>query len=140
MSANVFVDTNIFIYCFDDRDKKKQKKAILLVKEWLVSGRGRVSFQVIQEFCNVASRKFSICLSADMLHAYLDEVLLPLCEVWSSVHLYKRALSLQADTKYSFYDSLVVAAALESRCQILYSEDLQHGQKIETLTILDPFR
>lgn len=53
--------------------------------------------------------------------------------------LYERALELQGRYRFSFYDSLVVAAALESGCQKLYSEDLQHGQRVGNLTIENPF-
>ncbi|WP_411728328.1 PIN domain-containing protein [Methyloglobulus sp.] len=56
-----------------------------------------------------------------------------------SLALYRRGLDLQSRFGFSFYDSLIVAAALESDCTRLYTEDLQHGQKIEGLTIENPF-
>ena len=53
--------------------------------------------------------------------------------------LYKRALDLRARWQFSFYDALIVAAALTAGCTRLLTEDLQHGQQVEKLTILDPF-
>jgi len=67
-------------------------------------------------------------------------VLAPLLRVSASVALYQRALDVQARWRFGFHDSLIVAAALTAGCTRLLSEDLQHGQRIETLTIHDPFR
>ena len=58
----------------------------------------------------------------------------------ASTELYHRALAIRARWRYGFYDSLVIAAALAAGCTRLLSEDLQHGQQIESLTIVDPFR
>ena len=63
----------------------------------------------------------------------------PLCEIHSSFMLYKDALLIKDRWKYSFYDSLIIAAALKANCTILYSEDLQHGQIIDDLKIVNPF-
>ena len=70
---------------------------------------------------------------------YLDTVLLPLLRVGSSATLYQRGLDTQARYQFSFYDSLIVAAALSAGCKRLLSEDMQHGQRIESLTIINPF-
>jgi predicted nucleic acid-binding protein len=56
-----------------------------------------------------------------------------------STALYIRAVEVRTRYRYSFYDSLIIAAALEAGCTRLYSEDLQHGQRIERLTIVNPF-
>ena len=63
----------------------------------------------------------------------------PLWQVNPTVALYRSAVSLQSRYRFSFYDSLIVAAALEAGCTRLYSEDLQHDQQIQQLTILNPF-
>ncbi|MBI3154384.1 MAG: hypothetical protein HYZ20_03150 [Burkholderiales bacterium] len=65
---------------------------------------------------------------------------MPLMQVGASAELYRRALGVRARWRYGFYDSLVIAAALAAGCSRLLSEDLQHGQRIESLTIVDPFR
>ena len=69
----------------------------------------------------------------------LDDVLLPLWTVSPSADIYHRALDLRDRYRFGFYDSLIIAAALTSGCVRLLSEDLQHGQRIEGLTIHNPF-
>lgn len=139
MSARYFLDTNIFVYCFDREDRRKQSRAEELVEAALVDHLGIISSQVIQEFLNVATRKFARKMTPDDCRAYLDTVLAPLCEVFPSFALYQQALSVQSETGFSFYDSLIVAGALEGQCRWLYSEDLQAGRNIRGLTIQNPF-
>ena len=139
MPAEFFLDTNIFVYTFDRREPKKQARARGLVERALGTGDGVVSSQVVQEFLNVALRKFERPLSDEQALRYLREVLDPLCSVFPSISLYETALSLHRRWRFSFYDSLIVAAALESNCKVLYSEDLQDGQEIESLTVVNPF-
>jgi predicted nucleic acid-binding protein len=79
-------------------------------------------------------------LSAAQAQAYLDAVLAPLMQVGASVDLYRRALDVRTRWQFGFYDSLIVAGALTAGCTRLLTEDLQHGQRIEQLTIVDPFR
>ncbi len=134
-----FLDTNIFVYTFDDRAPEKRSKARFLVETALRNQTGITSFQVIQEFLNVATGKFEKPLSRGDCSLYLDRVLSPLCDIHSSPMLYESALDVQERWKFSFFDSLIVAAALSGSCGILYSEDLQHGQKIRELTIENPF-
>jgi predicted nucleic acid-binding protein len=69
----------------------------------------------------------------------LDASLSPLLRIYPSVVLYRRSLNIQSRYQYSFYDSLIIAAALEAGCKTLYSEDMQHGQRIEQVTIKNPF-
>jgi predicted nucleic acid-binding protein len=139
MNGRFFLDTNILVYTFDPRFPEKQQKARRLVSDALTTQEGIISFQVVQEFLNVASRKFSKPLSWADSRRYLDEVLAPLCEIFPSVGLYQQTIDLAEQLGYSFYDSLVIAAALEGGCNILYSEDLQHQQAIQNLTIINPF-
>lgn len=139
MSDRYFLDTNIFVYCFDRSDRPKQKRAESLVHQALEDQCGVISSQVVQEFLNVATRKFHIPMTTGDALAYLETVLAPLCEVFPSLALYKQALSLHDSTGFSFYDSLMLAAALEARCDCFYSEDLRAGQSIQGLTIRNPF-
>ena len=140
MNDRFFLDTNIFIYTFDDREPEKQNKAQELVSEALTHRRGCISFQVVQEFLNVATQKFSKPLSESDALVYLDRVLGPLFEVLPTFDLYRNAIGIAARWKYSFYDSVIIAAAIQSECQVLYSEDLQHGQNVEGLSVVNPFR
>ncbi len=62
-----------------------------------------------------------------------------MCEIYPNKELFIKGITLQKRWKYSFYDSLIIAAALKANCNILYSEDLQHGQVIDDLKIINPF-
>ncbi len=139
MHDRFFLDTNIFIYTFDNREPKKQARAQDLVSDALTRGRGVISYQVVQEFLSVATQKFANPLSESDALLYLDRVLGPLCEVLPTLALYRHTIGLAARWKYPFYDSLIIAAALQSECNILYTEDLQHGQEVEGVTLMNPF-
>ena len=139
MSGKFFLDTNIFVYAFDPVAETKSRRADHLIKEALASGKGTISYQVVQEFLNVAIRRFANPMSAAEAEQYLNSVLHPLLAVHSSKELYVEALHLQSGYKFSWYDSLIVAAALQAECELLLSEDLHHGQKIGALRIANPF-
>ena len=87
----------------------------------------------------MATQKFANPLSESDALLYLDRVLGPLCEVLPTLDLYRHAVGLSSRWKCSFYDSLIIAAALQAQCTVLYSEDLQHGQEVEGLTLINPF-
>jgi predicted nucleic acid-binding protein len=140
MSASTFIDTNVFIYHLDATDPRKHAIAGDLVSKALVTQDACISYQVVQECLNVVSSKASVPLTPEQAQAYLDAVLAPLQQVGASMDLFHRALGIRARWRYGFYDSLVIAAALSAGCTKLLSEDLQHGQRIESLIIIDPFR
>lgn len=140
MNADAFLDTNVLVYQVDSSDARKHRIADRLVSQALHENSGCISFQVVQECLNTALRKSRIALSAEHAQTWLDVVLEPLCTVLPSLGLYRRALALQSRWQLAFYDSLIVAAALEAGCKRLLSEDLQHGQRIEGLRIENPFR
>jgi len=139
MSGNHFLDTNIFVYSFDPSNPSKKEVATALIRSALQDGKGMVSSQVVQEFINVATRKFEVPFSVSDCRKYLDSVLIGLCRVSTTVELCRSALDVKERWGYSYYDSLIVAAALQADCEILYSEDLHNGQKIMGLTIVNPF-
>ncbi len=134
-----FLDTNILIYALDEANPAKQQIAAQLVREAIVSGRGIISIQVVQEFLNVARSKFKQPMTIEQCRGHILNVLGPLCAQFPSMSTIDSALLLVEETGYHFYDALIVTAAIESGCHTLYSEDLQHGRKIGTLTILNPF-
>lgn len=140
MSGRFFLDTNVFVYTFDDRNRDKEKKAAHLVRRAVDSGEGIVSYQVVQEFFNVALRRFSHPMTSVEAEQYLITVFRPLLAVHSSPGLYLEALRIVSRHKLAWYDSLIVAAALEAHCGTLYSEDLQDGREIEGLRIRNPFK
>jgi predicted nucleic acid-binding protein len=139
MKDKYFIDTNILIYSFDDDNQPKRDIALTLISEALSQSTGIISYQVIQEFMNVALGKFKVPLSPSDCQRYLTVVLEPLCAVYSSIDLYHKALEISERWKFAFYDSLIIASALKSECSIIYTEDLQHDQKIFGLRIINPF-
>lgn len=138
--AESFIDTNLFIYQLEALDEAKLEVADAIIRRGVATGDACISFQVVQETLNVVLRKAEIPLDAHSAGTYLETVLAPLYRVPSSLGLYQRGLELQARYQLAFYDALIVAAALEAGCTRLWSEDLQHGQRIERLTIENPFR
>ena len=133
-----FLDSNIFVYVFDETDARKSGIAHDLVRRAHADESAAISFQVVQETLNVITKKLKA--PAEDARAFLEHVLMPLWRVMPSPALYQSALDAQARLRFSFYDSLIVAAALEAGCTRLYSEDLQHGQKIGRLSIHNPFK
>jgi predicted nucleic acid-binding protein len=111
-----------------------------ILESALSEGNAILSFQVVQETLHVIGRKFRRAAEPVDRAAFLAEVLAPLWRVQPSVALYGRATEIEERYGLSFYDSLVVAAALEGGCARLLSEDLQHGQEIDGLRIENPFR
>jgi predicted nucleic acid-binding protein len=139
MSARFFLDTNLFVYTFDTSAPAKAKKAAQLIRRAADTGEGIVSYQVVQEFFSVAFRRFPQPLSIAEGEQYLITVLRPLLAVHSSPAIYFEALRMVEKHRLSWYDSLILAAAVEGQCEKLYSEDFQHGRKIEGLRIENPF-
>jgi predicted nucleic acid-binding protein len=139
MKDKFFLDTNILVYSFDGSQPEKQKLSRDLIAKSLDTGQGCISYQVVQEFLNMATRKFKVPLTFDDSRIFLSTVLTPLCEVFASIDLYSNALEVAERWRYSFYDALIIASALQNDCRILYSEDLQDGQMIKELTIKNPY-
>jgi len=139
MSAEYFIDTNLFIYQLEALDERKFETADRIIRRGIETNNACISFQVVQECLNTALRKAEIPLTTEETKTYLENVLTPLWRVSPSPALYNRALDVQARYRYSFYDSLIVAAALAAGCTRVYSEDLQDGQRIEGLAIENPF-
>jgi predicted nucleic acid-binding protein len=139
MSDRFFLDTNIFVYSFDQGAPAKARRAAQLIREALTTQKGVVSYQVVQEFFNVALKRFSKPMQAADAGQYLVAVFRPLLAVHSSQALYAEALFLHAQSGLSWYDSLIVSAAIQARCEILFSEDLQHGQRFGSLEVRNPF-
>jgi predicted nucleic acid-binding protein len=135
-----FLDTNVLIYSFDGGAPEKQTVARRLIREALQSRRGMIGAQVVQEFMNVALKKFERPLGTSEAREYLRGVLQPLCQHYPTGETYDRALLIREETGYAWYDALVVAAAIEAGCARLLTEDLDAGRHIGRLTILNPFQ
>ena len=139
MSDRFFLDTNIFIYSFDQTAPAKAQKATELIRLGLATQKGIVSFQVVQEFFNVALRRFAQPMRPADAEQYLITVFRPLLTIHSSQALYSEALRLQSQASLSWYDSIIVSAAIQAQCDVLFSEDLQHGQRLGSLRVTNPF-
>ena len=139
MSGRFFLDTNVFVYEFDALHRGKSDRASKLVRSAIASKRGVVSYQVVQEFFNVAFTRFSKPMALSDAEHYLFTIFKPLLAVHSSPRLFLEALRIRQAHRFSWYDSLIVAAALESGCETLYTEGLQAGRKLEGIRIEDPF-
>jgi predicted nucleic acid-binding protein len=140
MPAKYFLDTNIFIYSFDQTEPTKKRKATELIKKALKSHKGIISYQVIQEFINASLQKFKIPLEVEDCKSYIDNFLAPMCEVFPSIDLFREAIDIKSETGIGFYDALIVAAAIKGSATILYTEDLNDGQQIRSLKIQNPFK
>ena len=139
MSGDYFLDSNIFVYLFDEVDGAKRRRADELVERALAERTGCISHQVVQEVLNVLTTKLAVPLGSADARLFLDTTLLPLWRVNVHAELYQMALEYRERLRYGFYDSLIVAAAVLGGCQTLYTEDLQDGQVVDGLTIVNPF-
>lgn len=139
MSAEFFLDTNVLVYSFDQQTPGKAGKSRELIERALVEGRGCISWQVVHEFLNVALRRWERPMSMESARVYLQQTLVPLCRVLPNSRLWDEALCLHQSARFSWYDSLIVAAALESGAEVLYSEDLQDGYRVAGMTIRNPY-
>ena len=134
MNDNVFIDTNILVYAYSVTEPFKQSTASKL----LSTGSVFISTQVLQELANTLNRKFKVDWNQ------INEVLLE-CSKNFSIHTnteytIAKACLFAKTYNYSFYDSLIISAALQTSSNILYSEDMHNGHLIEgKLKICNPF-
>src|SRR5579864_3528212 len=119
MSARYFLDTNILVYTFDLQASKKAKIAEDIIAEALRTGAGMISYQVAQEFIAVARKPFQVSMSFQQIERYWHTTLQPLLWVHSSPGLFLRGLDLARRDELSWYDSLIVAAAIQGDCEVL---------------------
>jgi len=139
MKDRFFLDTNLFVYSFDRSAPAKAKRATDLIAGAVKSRKGIVSYQVVQEFLHVALKRFERPMKPLEAEQYLTTVFRPLLSVYVSQGLFLEALRLCGRYRFGWYDSLIAAAAIEGQCAVLYSEDLQHGMRIDELVIKNPF-
>lgn len=132
--GDMFVDTNILIYAYSDTELEKKKKALsLLTTESVV-----ISTQVVNEFIWVMTRKFNVAFGS--LKFIIDNIfdLYKVCIINKSSVL--KAIDLSKRLNFSYWDSLMLASALEAGCTIFYTEDLQDGQNIyNQIIVINPF-
>ena len=134
MKDKVFIDTNVLIYLYSEDELQKRESSKNVFEKYNCI----TSTQTLNELSNVLIKKFKVN-PTDVLKA-IDEVCLNCDVVEVSVGTVKKALQLLERYGYSYYDSLIVSAALENECKFLITEDMHDGQSIEnSLTIKNVF-
>jgi len=130
--AHRFFDTNLLLYLFSSSPEKAD------TVETLLSEGGTISVQVLNEFAAVARRKLQMTFAE--LSETVDTLTQTLKVVPLTLDVHRRGLQLAERYGYSVYDAMILAAALESGCKQLLTEDLQHQQRVESmLDIINPF-
>jgi predicted nucleic acid-binding protein len=141
MKDNYFVDTNVLVYWFDISEKEKYKRAHNLIKDLKETSNLFISSQVLNEFITVVTKKIEHPIPFENL----NEILSIITEIFYISPLTSNnslsAIDIKMKYRFSYWDSLIIASALENGCKHLYTEDLQDGQKIEEkLKIINPFK
>lgn len=139
MVTEVFVDTSVLLYAVDDEDPAKRDRA----REWLAAcwqrRCGRLSTQVLSEFYVNAKKKFANAVTQGDARAEIRRY--QQWKPWLIDHpTLETAWAVEARYGVSYWDALMVAAAQHMGCTLLLTEGLQHGQRIDSLTIINPFR
>ena len=132
-----FFDTNLLVYADAADEPTKQKRAIQLIKTHRAAGTAVLSTQVLHEFVNVALRKLKlpVPLIRERLSLYSRFDLVP-----NAPEIIEGALALHVLHGTSFYDALILQAAIASGCSVLLSEDMQDGAVIGGVKIVNPFK
>jgi predicted nucleic acid-binding protein len=134
----VFVDTNVLIYSEDGVDPAKQAQAIVWLQALWTRRCGRLSTQVMNEFYVTATRKLKPAMAAGDARAEVRRYQrwLP----WAPDHAtVETAWAIESRFGYSYWNSLILASAQAQGCSHVLSEDMQHGQVIDSMQILNPF-
>ena len=131
-----FLDTNILLYTDDHDAPEKHTMALALFARVRLDKTGVISTQVLQEYFAAATRKLGVPATVARrkvdLFARLDLVLIDLSDILGAIDLHRLL-------HFSIWDALIVRAAQRANCTILYTEDLQHGQRVDGLEIVNPF-
>ncbi len=139
MSDKIFLDSNILVYAYDRHDPQKQAKAQAVLKLGIEEETVVLSSQVLGEFFVVVTRRIKEPMSADEAEKIIGILsVLPVVEI--DLLLVKRAINTHKKYGISYWDSLIVSAAERTRCVILLSEDLNHGQKYNGILVENPFK
>lgn len=134
MKGKSFVDTNIVVYCYSETEEDKK----IIAQNISLNPDTVISTQVIQEFGNTMLKKFG--QRCDSVQAAIQELSLNYQIYINTPETIMHACLITDKYRYSFYDSLIIASALEAGCHSLYTEDMQHNQMIDNkLRILNPF-
>jgi predicted nucleic acid-binding protein len=131
-----FIDSNVLVYAEALDEPKKQGLSIALLRRLKLDGSGVISTQVLQEYCNVGLRKLRLDIAHLRLQIRSHEQFEVVQVTPAIIHA---ALDLHQTRSISFYDALILQAAITSGCDTLYSEDLNAGEIINGVKIVNPF-
>lgn len=134
-----FFDTNVLVYLFDSSDALKQQRAIACFRNALEEHTIVLSTQVLHEFYAVTTRKLSPALPQEVA-AQQVRLLCSFSVVESTAQSVCAAMELEQKHHLSWWDALVLEAALRAKADVLYSEDFSHGQRFGQLAIFNPFQ
>lgn len=137
MSDRIFIDSNLLIYSIDDGEPVKRLTAKSIL-ETLAKNGGVISTQVLQEFYNIVSGKLKC--PKDIAKQLVENVASDFTVHKNSVQDILHAIEISIRTQFSFWDSLIISAALAENCTTLYSEDLNDGQTVEGMLIYNPLK
>jgi predicted nucleic acid-binding protein len=134
-----FVDTNVLVYALASDDAKRSPVAQELLRTLMIAQVFQTSTQVLQELFVTLTRKVRKPMTSEQALRYLDQIAAwPVAVLdYSAV---RHAVELSAKAKLSFWDALVIVAAARSGAKRLYTEDLQDGQTILGIEVVNPFR
>jgi predicted nucleic acid-binding protein len=135
--TKVFFDSNILVYFADSADPQKQQIAENLIKNAVINDNGVISTQSLQEFFAATTRKL-LC-TKEKAKEYVENFSDSFTVEQVSVPLILKAINISIKNQFSFWDSLILSAAIQSGCIICYSEDLTNGQIVEGVKIVNPF-
>lgn len=135
----VFVDTNVLVYARDVSDRAKNDTAIAWMEHLWTTGDGRLSTQVLQEYYVTVTRKLSPGMPAEEARSDILD-LATWDPVQTGIGLLGSAWTIEDGHGLSFWDSLIVAAAISAGCDSILTEDLQHGATIGGVMVVDPFQ
>lgn len=135
-SVRSFLDTKVLLYTDDHDAPEKQQRTLDLYRQVRLDRTGVISTQVLQEYFAAATSKLSVPASIARrkveLFARLDLVLIDLPDILAAIDLHRLH-------QFSIWDAMIIRAALQAKCSVLYTEDLQHGQRVDGLEIVNPF-
>ena len=137
MSDKVFLDSNILVYCSDGNDIQKQNAARNLIESLVKNNKGQISTQTLQEFFHVVTRKLKSSKEDTRNDVEKYAKIFPVHT--NTLKDILSAIGISIKTQFSFYDSLIIAAAKSEGCSIVYSEDLNDGQIVDGVKIVNPF-
>lgn len=137
MNAKTFVDTNVLVYAYDEREGYKQEAATRILRSLRQERSGTLSMQVLQEFYNTVTRKLATPLPKDKARLIVDRFAYWCIE--TTPEEIRQAFRIEDEARINFWDALIVASAIKAGAQRILSEDLHAGQVIAGILVVNPF-